>query len=82
MDKIQLLRQRRTNVLAAGEKIRKTIAALTDEESFVVLSGFSFSRSDFYEEGAEGEALLRGLPRSGAIPSILPHRISKCCTVG
>ena len=68
MDKIQLLRQRRTNVLAAGEKIRKTIAALTDEESFVELSGFSFSRSDFYEEGAEGEGIVTGFATIGGNP--------------
>lgn len=73
MDKIQLLRQRRANVLAAGKEIRKTVAALVDADSFVELSGFSFSKEPFYdafsgesaskngsEGGAEGEGIVTG----------------------
>lgn len=65
MDKIQLLRQRRSKVLAAGKEIRKTIAALTDAESFVELSGFSFSKNDFYD-GFSGETVSKdGVLRRG-----------------
>ena len=60
MDKIQMLRRRRANVLAAGKDIRRIIAELTDDDSFVELSGFSFSRNDFYDEGAEGEGVVTG----------------------
>ncbi len=66
MDKIQLLRQRRSKVLAAGKEIRKTIAALTDAESFVELSGFSFSKNDFYD-GFSGETVSKDGVFDGAV---------------
>ena len=55
MDKISLLQERKAKIEAAGKDVRAQIAALTDESSFVELSAFSFSKSDFYNEEAEGE---------------------------
>lgn len=60
MDKIKLLRTRRNEVLAAGSSIRKTISALVDGDSFVELSGFSFSKNEFYGEEAPGEGVVTG----------------------
>ena len=60
MDKIKLLQARRAGVLAAGSQIRKAIAALVDADSFVELSGFSFSKNDFYGEEAAGEGDVTG----------------------
>ena len=60
MDKLNLLRARRQEVLAAGSAIRKTIAGLVDGDSFVELSGFSFSKNDFYGEEAAGEGVVTG----------------------
>ncbi len=60
MDKLNLLRARRQEVLAAGSAIRKTIAELVDGDSFVELSGFSFSKNDFYGEEAAGEGVVTG----------------------
>ena len=60
MDKLALLQQRRAKVLDAGTEIRKQIASLVDEESFVELSGFSYSKSDFYNADAEGEGVVTG----------------------
>ena len=60
MDKIKLLQARRAGVLAAGSQIRKAIAALVDADSFVELSGFSFSKNDFYGEEAAGEGVVTG----------------------
>lgn len=60
MDKIKLLRTRRNEVLAAGSSIRKTISALVDGDSFVELSGFSFSKNEFYGEEASGEGVVTG----------------------
>lgn len=60
MDKIQLLKTRKEKLSKAGEKIRDRIKSLIDEDSFVELSAFSFSKSDFYGEDAEGEGVVTG----------------------
>lgn len=60
MDKIKLLQARRAGVLAAGTRIRKAISALVDADSFVELSGFSFSKNEFYDEEAAGEGVVTG----------------------
>ena len=60
MDKIKLLQARRAAVLSAGTRIRKAIASLVDADSFVELSGFSFSKNEFYGEEAAGEGVVTG----------------------
>lgn len=55
MDKLVLLQKRRKQLLDAGKKIRTDIQSLIDEDSFVELSCFSFSKNEFYGENAEGE---------------------------
>ena len=60
MDKIKLLQARRAGVLAAGTQIRKVISEIVDADSFVELSGFSFSRNDFYNEETAGEGVVTG----------------------
>lgn len=60
MDKIQLLQERKTKIVGAGAEIRADINALIDEESFVELSAFSFSKNEFYGENAEGEGVVTG----------------------
>ena len=68
MDKITLLQTRRAKVLAAEDDTRKIVSALTDPESFVELSGFSFSKNDFYGEGAEGEGVVTGFATIDGYP--------------
>ncbi|MFQ7036371.1 MAG: carboxyl transferase domain-containing protein, partial [Candidatus Borkfalkia sp.] len=60
MDKIKLLQTRRSKVLETGSEIRKTISELVDADSFVELSGYSFSKNEFYGEDAEGEGVVTG----------------------
>lgn len=60
MDKISLLQKRKQDLLNAGADIRKDIMALIDEDSFVELSTFSFSKNDFYGEEAQGEGVVTG----------------------
>lgn len=60
MDKIKLLQVRREKILEAGSDIRKSIFQLVDADSFVELSGYSFSKNDFYGEEAEGEGVVTG----------------------
>ncbi len=60
MNKIDLLNERRSKLLNVGSEIRKNIAELTDENSFVELDAFSFSRNEFYGEDAEGEGVVTG----------------------
>lgn len=67
MDRISLLRKRKADLLAAGEAVRAQIAALTDEDSFMELSAFSFSK-DFYGEDAHGEGVVTGFATVGGYP--------------
>ncbi|MDE7265437.1 MAG: hypothetical protein K2N52_04115, partial [Clostridia bacterium] len=60
MDKIRLLQMRKKKILDAGKDIRKDINALIDDDSFVELSAFSFSKNEFYGEDAEGEGVITG----------------------
>ncbi len=60
MDKIRLLQMRKKQITDAGKDIRKDINALIDEDSFVELSAFSFSKNEFYGEEAEGEGVVTG----------------------
>lgn len=60
MNKIQLLQERRAKILSVGKEIRADIKSLVDEDSFVELSAFSFSKSDFYNEEIAGEGVVTG----------------------
>lgn len=68
MDKISLLQSRKQKILQSGTEIRKDIAALTDEESFVELSAFSFSKNEFYGEDAQGEGVVTGFATVEGFP--------------
>lgn len=68
MDKIKQLRERREAIVKAGGTIRAEIAALCDEESFVELSAFSFSKDAFYGEDAQGEGVVTGFATVGGYP--------------
>lgn len=60
MDKIQLLQERKARIVQAGKEIREDIAKIIDEDSFVELSAFSFSKNDFYGEEVAGEGVVTG----------------------
>lgn len=68
MDKIKLLKQRRDTLKSAGKSIRADIVSLTDENSFVELSAFSFSKDAFYGEDAHGEGVVTGFATVGGYP--------------
>ena len=59
MNKIELLKARREEILHAGSEIRKQIQQLTDEGSFVEFDSYSFSQNEFYE-GNGGEGIVTG----------------------
>ncbi len=70
MEQIQLLRERKTALLNASEAVRKQIAQIVDEESFVELSAFSFSESEFGSSPA-GEGVVTGFCTVGGYPFYL-----------
>lgn len=94
MDKISLLQERKAKISEAGKELRAQIAALTDENSFVELSAFSFSKNDFYGEDTDGEGVITGFAtvldypfyivaqnfkvRSGGISKAQCDKIAKC----
>ncbi len=60
MDKIQLLQERKAKLIKASKDIRARIQEIADEESFVELSAFSFSKNEFYNEDVAGEGVVTG----------------------
>ena len=60
MDKIKLLKERREKLFSAGKTVRQEIESLIDKNSFVELSTYSFSESEFYDGAAEGEGVVCG----------------------
>ncbi len=68
MDKIQLLAERKAKLAEVSKGIRSDISAIADEESFVELSAFSFSKNDFYGVDAEGEGVVTGFITIGGYP--------------
>lgn len=71
MDKINLLKTRRAELLSCGREIREKISLLTDENSFVELDAYSFSHSDFYGEDAQGEGVVTGYATIDGTPVYL-----------
>lgn len=65
MNKISLLHTRKRKITEAGKSIRKEIDELIDKDSFVELSAFSFSNSEFYDEGVHGEGVVTGFATVG-----------------
>ena len=68
MDKIKQLRERKELLKKAGAAVRADIAALTDADSFVELSAFSFSKDAFYGGDAQGEGVVTGFATIGGYP--------------
>ena len=60
MNKIELLQERKRNILGMSAEVRKEVSALIDAESFVELSAFNFSKSELYEENGAGEGVITG----------------------
>lgn len=60
MDKLNLLKTRKSAVLDAGKSIREKISALIDENSFVEFDRYTFSKNEFYGENSFGEGVITG----------------------
>lgn len=68
MNKIELLKKRRAELLEKGKEIRAKISQICDENSFVELDAYSFSKNDFYGEEAQGEGVVTGYATVGDSP--------------
>ncbi len=68
MDKIQLLQERKAKIVEASKGIREKISDLIDENSFVELSAFSFSKNEFYNEDVAGEGVVTGFATIDGYP--------------
>ncbi len=68
MDKIKLLQERKAKIVEASKGIREKISALIDENSFVELSAFSFSKNEFYNEDVAGEGVVTGFATIDGYP--------------
>ncbi len=68
MDQMKRLRERKSVLKQASAGVRSEISALTDENSFVELAAFSFSKDYFYGEDAQGEGVVTGFATVGGYP--------------
>ena len=66
MDKISLLHSRKEAIMRAGENVRARISTLCDEDSFVELSAFSFSKT--FDGDALGDGVVTGFATVGGYP--------------
>ncbi len=82
MDKIKQLQQRKQNYAQQSKQTRADIASLVDEDSFVELSAFSFSKSDFYGEDACGEGVVCGFATVNGYPHYIVAQNFAVCSGG
>ena len=68
MEKIKLLKERKAALEKACEKVRGQIKELFDEDSFVELGAFSFSKSRYFEEESDGEGVVTGFATIDGYP--------------
>ena len=68
MDKIRLLQQRKQKLLEISKKVRQDLSVLIDEQSFVELSTFSFSKNEFYGIDEDGEGVITGFATIDGFP--------------
>ena len=68
MDKIQLLQERKAKIMESSKGIREDICSIIDENSFVELSTFSFSKNEFYNEDVAGEGVVTGFATIDGYP--------------
>ena len=60
MDKVSLLKVRRAELFEKSAETRKLLSAIVDENSFVELDSYSFSKNEFYGEDVTGEGVVTG----------------------
>lgn len=68
MDKIQLLQERKAKLAEVNKTLKADISAIVDEDSFVELSAFSFSKNDFYGDDVAGEGVMTGFATIDGYP--------------
>ena len=60
MDKFDLLKQRKVQIYKSSSEIRDKISQIIDDDSFVELNTFSFSKNEFYNEEVNGLGVVTG----------------------
>ncbi len=82
MNKIEQLRARRESLRSAENAVRASIAALVDEDSFVELAAFAYSKSELWQEEAHGEGVAVGFATIGGYPFYLVAQNFDVCYGG
>lgn len=60
VNKMDLFNNRKDSLLKATSDIREKLATIIDENSFVELNAFSFSKNEFFDEELQGLGVLTG----------------------
>lgn len=82
MNRFDLLKDRRESLIQKTADIREKINKIVDNGSFVEQSTYSFSKSDFYENGADGEGVLTGFAMIDGNPCYVVAQNAKILSGG
>ncbi|MBR6737486.1 MAG: hypothetical protein IKL82_03890 [Clostridia bacterium] len=82
MNKIDLLNSRKAEVLAKSADVRKKIAEIVDESSFVELNTFSFASNEFYGEDENGLGVVTGYATVNGYPVYVIAQNPQVCYGG
>lgn len=82
MNKIDLLNSRKAEVLAKSADVRKKIAEIVDESSFVELNAFSFAKNEFYGEDENALGVVTGYATVNGYPIYVVAQNPSVCYGG
>lgn len=68
MDKLNLLASRKDELFQASKDVRNNVNELIDENSFVELDRYSFSKNEFYQADCQGEGVVTGYATINEFP--------------
>lgn len=77
MYNVDLLKQRKAQLLEITADVRKTLHSLIDEGSFVEFNTFGFSKNEFYGEETDGLGVLTGYATIDGYPVYVVAQNSK-----
>jgi acetyl-CoA carboxylase carboxyltransferase component len=77
MDKIDLLNSRKTNIFLKSAEIRNAISQIIDDNSFVELNTFAFSKNELLNEDLDGLGVITGYATINENPVYIVAQNSK-----
>ncbi len=82
MDKLNLLAERKAVLFDVESDVKNKINEIIDENSFVELDRFSYSKNEFYSEDVQGEGVVTGFATINDFPCYIVAQNSKVLNGG